>query len=106
MQPIKNGKYYLYFPAKRPDGIFQIGVAIGESPAGPFIPEPEPIKDSYSIDPAVFTDDDGKYYMYFGGIWGGQLQSYRNNDYQCRIIKNPCQMKRPWDQGLPCSRMI
>jgi Glycosyl hydrolases family 43 len=77
----KNGRYYLYFPAKRPDGIFQIGVAIGESPAGPFIPEPEPIRNSYSIDPAVFTDDDGKSYMYFGGIWGGQLQSYRNNTY-------------------------
>jgi hypothetical protein len=29
----------------------------------------------------VFADDDGKYYMYFGGIWGGQLQSYRNNEY-------------------------
>jgi hypothetical protein len=77
----KNGKYYFYFPAKRPDGICQIGVAIGESPAGPFIPEPEPILGSYSIDPAVFTDDDGKTYMYFGGIWGGQLQSYRNNTY-------------------------
>ena len=22
---------------------------------------------------------DGKYYMYFGGLWGGQLQRYRNN---------------------------
>ena len=50
----KNGKYYLYFPAKRPDGIFQIGVAVGDSPAGPFTPEPEPIKNSYSIDPAVY----------------------------------------------------
>ncbi len=77
----KNGRYYLYFPAKRPDGIFQIGVAVSESPAGPFIAEPEPIKNSYSIDPAVFTDDDGKSYMYFGGIWGGQLQSYRSNGY-------------------------
>jgi len=77
----KNGRYYFYFPAKRPDGIFRIGLAIGDSPAGPFIPEPDPIKDSYSIDPAVFPDDDGKYYMYFGGIWGGQLQLYRNNKY-------------------------
>ena len=77
----KNGRYYFYFPAKRPDGIFQIGLAIGDSPAGPFIPEPDPIKDSYSIDPAVFQDDDGKYYMYFGGIWGGQLQLYKNNKY-------------------------
>ncbi len=77
----KNGKYYLYFPAKRPDGVFQIGVAISHSPAGPFIPETEAIKSSYSIDPAVFCDDDGKHYMYFGGIWGGQLQWYRNNQF-------------------------
>jgi hypothetical protein len=77
----KNGKYYFYFPAKRPDGIFQIGVAIGDSPAGPFIAEPNPIERSYSIDPAVFCDDDDKCYMYFGGLWGGQLQSYRNNKY-------------------------
>jgi len=77
----KNGKYYLYFPAKRANGIFQIGVAISDSPVGPFIPEPEAIKGSYTIDPAVFEDEDGKFYMYFGGIWGGQLQKYRNNKY-------------------------
>ncbi|MDK6075743.1 glycoside hydrolase family 43 protein [Massilia varians] len=77
----KDGKYYLYFPAKRPDGIFQIGVAVGEHPAGPFVPEPKPIEGSYSIDPAVFEDVDGAFYMYFGGIWGGQLQKYRDNAY-------------------------
>ncbi|GAA3735176.1 MULTISPECIES: glycoside hydrolase family 43 protein [Flavobacterium] len=77
----KNGKYYLYFPAKRANGIFQIGVAISDSPVGPFIPEKEAIKGSYSIDPAVFEDEDGKHYIYFGGIWGGQLQKYRNNKY-------------------------
>ena len=77
----KDGKYFLYFPAKRPDGIFQIGVAVSDSPAGPFVPEPEAIKGSYTIDPAVFEDEDGRYYMYFGGIWGGQLQKYRNNTF-------------------------
>jgi hypothetical protein len=77
----KDGKYYLYFPAKRADGIFQIGVAVGEKPAGPFVPEPEAIKGSYSIDPAVLADEDGAFYMYFGGIWGGQLQKYRNNTF-------------------------
>jgi hypothetical protein len=76
----KDGKYYLYFPAKRPDGIFQIGVASGDHPAGPFVPEPKPIEGSYSIDPAVF-EDDGEFYLYFGGIWGGQLQKYRDNAY-------------------------
>ena len=75
----KDGRYYLYFPAKRADGIFQIGVAVGDRPEGPFVPEPEAMQGSYSIDPAVFTDADGESYMYFGGLWGGQLQKYRNN---------------------------
>ena len=77
----KDGKYYLFFPAKDYKGIFRIGVAISDKPSGPFIPLDEPIKGSYSIDPAVFKDDDGSYYMYFGGLWGGQLQKYRNNIY-------------------------
>jgi len=75
----KDGRYYLYFPAKRADGVFQIGVAVGDRPEGPFVPQPEAIAGSYSIDPAVFTDEDGESYMYFGGLWGGQLQNYRDN---------------------------
>ena len=81
----KGDQYFFYFPAKDYDDIFKIGVAVGKSPEGPFIPEKEPIKGSYSIDPAVFKDSDKDYYMYFGGIWGGQLQKYRNNKYD---IKN------------------
>ncbi len=77
----KDGKYYLYFPAKKADDIFQIGVAVSNKPYGPFKPESEPIAGSYSIDPAVFEDKDGDFFMYFGGIWGGQLQKYRNNEY-------------------------
>ena len=75
----KNGKYYLYFPAKDKTDIFRIGVAISYKPEGPFIPEPHPIIGSYSIDPCVFQNEDGEHYMYFGGLWGGQLQRYRNN---------------------------
>jgi len=77
----KNGKYYLYFPAKNKDDVFQIGVAISDSPTGPFAAEPEPIKGSFSIDPSVFKDDDGAYYLYFGGIWGGQLQRWATGTY-------------------------
>ncbi|PRY49195.1 glycosyl hydrolase family 43 [Arcticibacter pallidicorallinus] len=72
----KNGTYYLFFPAKDPEGIFRMGVATSKSPSGPFKAEPKPIEGSFSIDPAVFTDDDGASYMYFGGIWGGQLQKW------------------------------
>ena len=77
----KNGKYYFYFPAKDRQDIFRIGVATSDNPEGPFQAEPEPIQGSYSIDPAVFTDDDGESYMYFGGIWGGQMQRWKNGQY-------------------------
>jgi beta-xylosidase len=77
----KGGKYYFYFPAMKADDIFQIGVVVSGHPEGPFTALPSPIKQSYSIDPAVFEDDNGHHYMYFGGIWGGQLQHYRDNVY-------------------------
>lgn len=85
----KDGKFYLFFPAKGYDGIFRIGVALSDSPSGPFMPQPEPIKNSFSIDPAVFKDDDGSYYMYFGGIWGGQLQRWRNGTFNAEQPENP-----------------
>ncbi|WP_167619166.1 glycoside hydrolase family 43 protein [Maribellus sediminis] len=75
----KDGKFYLYFPLKDKTDIFRIGVAISDKPEGPFLPQDAPMKGSYSIDPCVFKDEDGSYYMYFGGLWGGQLQRYRNN---------------------------
>ena len=78
----KNGRYYLYFPAKDKTDIFRIGVAVGDKPEGPFIPETHPVIGSYSIDPCVFQNEDGEHYMYFGGLWGGQLQRYRNNKAQ------------------------
>lgn len=77
----KDGTYYFYFPAKDQDDIFRIGVATGDSPEGPFEAEDEPIEGSYSIDPGVFMDSDGSYYMYFGGIWGGQLQRWTSGEY-------------------------
>ncbi|HEY0060404.1 MAG TPA: glycoside hydrolase family 43 protein [Flavisolibacter sp.] len=76
-----NNTYYLYFPVKNKQDVFQIGVATSSRPEGPFVPEKEPIKGSYSIDPCVFKDDNGNFYMYFGGIWGGQLQRWNNNIY-------------------------
>lgn len=78
----KDGKYYLYFPAKGYNGIFYIGVAVGDKPEGPFIAEDDPIKGSFSIDPAVFFDPKSTdYFMYFGGLWGGQLQRYKTGEY-------------------------
>jgi hypothetical protein len=75
----KDGKYYLIYCAKDKTQTFHLGVAIADRPEGPFIPQPDPIRGSYSIDPCAFKDDDGKIYVYFGGIWGGQLQRYDGN---------------------------
>lgn len=77
----RQGIYYLYFPGRDKEGRFRIGVATGSSPMGPFKAEPEPIQGSFSVDPAVFTDTDGQSYMYFGGIWGGQLENWTNGAF-------------------------
>ncbi|RYY72132.1 MAG: alpha-N-arabinofuranosidase [Chitinophagaceae bacterium] len=85
----KDGIYYLFFPAKDQEGIFRIGVATSDSPTGPFTPQPEAIKNSFSIDPAVFKDDDNSYYMYFGGIWGGQLQRWTTGNFKAAEADSP-----------------
>lgn len=76
-----DGRCYFYFPARDREGVFRIGVATGASPAGPFKPEPTPIEGAFSIDPAVYADEDGAFYLYFGGIGGGQLQRWPGNRY-------------------------
>lgn len=81
----KDGRYYMCFCAKDYNDIFRLGIAISDCPEGPFVPQPDPIRGSYSIDPAFLKDDDGAVYLYFGGIWGGQLQRYRDN----RAIETP-----------------
>ncbi len=96
----KNGKYYLYFPLKDKTDIFRIGVAVSDKPEGPFVPQSDPIKGSYSIDPAVLDDGDGNFYMYFGGLWGGQLQWYRNN----KAIE--CGHEPADDEPALCARVV
>ncbi len=75
----KDGKYYLIFSAKDKNDVFHLGVAVADRPEGPFKPQADHIRGSYSIDPCVFKDDDGSIYVYFGGLWGGQLQRYKDN---------------------------
>ncbi len=59
----KNGEYLLYFCG---ENNFE-GVAFAECPEGPFIdPRPVSIADGDSIDPAVFVDDDGSVYYFWG----------------------------------------
>ena len=78
----RDGRFFLYFPAKDAAGVFRIGVASSASPTGPFKADPTPIDGAYSIDPAVYRDTDGTVYLYFGGIWGGQLQRWTSGTYR------------------------
>ena len=72
-----NGKYYLFFAGNdiHEGETGGIGVAVADSPAGPFRDAlGKPLIDSIvngaqPIDQFVFRDDDGSYYMYYGG-WG------------------------------------
>ncbi|QMV44051.1 glycoside hydrolase family 43 protein [Cohnella cholangitidis] len=77
----KNDTYYLFFPARDHDGNFRIGVATSKSPKGPFTPQRRYIEGSFSIDPAVLVDD-GKSYIYFGGLWGGQLEKWQTGEFK------------------------
>ena len=63
----RNGKYYFYFPSAPKAGMgFGVGVAIAESPEGPFVCEPEPIKGINGIDPCVLLASDGNAYIFWG----------------------------------------
>ncbi|WP_172251028.1 glycoside hydrolase family 43 protein [Saccharibacillus deserti] len=85
----RNGRYYLFFPARDHEGVFRIGVATSDSPAGPFRAEPHYIPGSFSIDPAVFIDDDNRAYLYFGGLWGGQLEKWRSGTFEPERVDGP-----------------
>lgn len=74
----KNGKYYYYFATNdihSEEEVGGLGVAVSDSPAGPFrSPFPHPLLNeirfgAQPIDPHVFLDDDGTAYLYYGG-WG------------------------------------
>ena len=63
----RNGKYYFYFPSAPKGGMgFGVGVAIADSPEGPFVCESEPIKGINGIDPCVLLASDGNAYIFWG----------------------------------------
>lgn len=86
-----NGKYYFYFPApqKPREGVRGgngIGVAISDTPYGPFVPEAQPIQGIGGIDPCIFIDDDGTPYL----AWAGRgLQVARLKDNMLELDSEP-----------------
>jgi hypothetical protein len=73
----RSGKYYFYFCGKTEYGSHSIGVAVAETPVGPFRAQPEPLISMeqmkrlgvpmvLTIDPSVYMEDDGTAYLLFG----------------------------------------
>jgi len=75
----RDGRYHLIFPAKDRNGTFRLGAAHASRPSGPYTADPNPFLGSSSIDPSVFIDHKkgGNVYVFFGGLWGGQLERWR-----------------------------
>ena len=73
----KGGLYYLFFSANdvHEGEVGGIGVAVSKKPQGPYkdaLGRPliqQIVNGAQPIDQYVFRDDDGQYYMYYGG-WG------------------------------------
>lgn len=61
----KDGKYYLYYCLEGGNKDEIEGVATSDSPYGPF-KDGRVIKGAFGIDPAVFIDDDGQGYLFWG----------------------------------------
>lgn len=89
----RGGKFYAYVPVTMKKGGGAIGVAVADSPYGPFHdPLGKPLVSSGKgdIDPTVLIDDDGQAYLY----WGNPFCYYvkLNEDmisYEGDIVKVP-----------------
>ncbi len=71
----RNGKFYWYVPMEQKTGGMAIGVAVGDSPTGPFkdaLGKPLVFDGFGDIDPTVFIDADGQAYL----AWGNPTYKY------------------------------
>jgi beta-xylosidase len=90
----RNGKFYFYVPVNQKNGGNAIGVAVSDSPTGPFkdaLGAPLLVGYGY-IDPCVFIDDDGQAYLYWGNpyLWYVKLnQDMVSYDQKTGIVQVP-----------------
>lgn len=90
----RNGKFYYYVPMNQKNGGNAIGVAVSDSPTGPFKDAiGAPLLTGYGyIDPTVFVDDDGQAYLYWGNphLWYVKLNpDMLSYDKNVGIVKVP-----------------
>ena len=134
-----NGKYYMYYTAAdnlafNATGKENIGLAVADSPAGPFVQwtgttqdnrtvgmndvfldltqfsdhEDWKTADRRAIDAAPFLDDDGKLYLYFvavgGGensVWGVEMKDWFSPDYSTLTYLAKPRYYTPGGQPMP-----
>ncbi|NQX35428.1 cell wall-binding repeat-containing protein [Herbiconiux sp. VKM Ac-2851] len=94
-----DGRHYWYVPvAQRDPGsadAFAIGVAVADSPAGPWsdaigaplISQKILGNDIQNIDPTILTDDDGRVYLYWGTF--GQMRAVELDPGMTTLIGEP-----------------
>ncbi|ELP62752.1 hypothetical protein STRTUCAR8_03163 [Streptomyces turgidiscabies Car8] len=75
----RNGRFYWYVPVtNRATGRMAIGVAVSDSPTGPFRDAlGHPLVENGEFDPTVFIDYDGQAYLYWGhpNLWYVRLNT-------------------------------
>lgn len=102
IEKVVDGKYryYLYFSAHNPEAdTKQIGVAVADSPTGPFVDCGHPVVASsptgggQQIDVDVFQDPvSGKYYLYWGN---GYMAGAELNDDMCSVKEETIKVMTP-----------
>jgi arabinoxylan arabinofuranohydrolase len=90
----RNGKFYYYVPMTQKNGAMAVGVAVSNSPIGPFadaLGHPLVSTGTGDIDPTVFIDDDGQAYLYWGNpnLWyvklNADMTSYMGSPVQVTL---------------------
>jgi len=94
----KNGKYYFVFPDAPAQGPgFAIGVAVADSPEGPYKPHEKSIPGVFGIDPCVLQASDGNTYLYWSGMG---LQGAKINDDLTALEGAPVQLDKTLPAGF------
>ena len=91
-----DGKFFWYLPMqKAATNSMSIGVAVGDSPTGPFhdaiggplIDNNTPNHSSFDIDPTVLVDDDGQAYIYWGSFSSPRAAKLKPNMIELEVLQ-------------------
>lgn len=91
----RNGKFYFYVPINQKGAGMAVGVAVSDSPTGPFkdpLGHPLVQTGTGDIDPTVYIDDDGQAYLYWGNpyLWYVKLnEDMISYDEEVGIVQVP-----------------